>query len=205
MEPKLQALLDKIYQEGVAKGQEVASAVVQDAERKAEKILQEAEKEAVAIRSQAGKDAEELKRNVTSELQLAASQSISALKQQISHLVTFKAVAEPVRDVFSDQEFIRNTIETLIRNWQDGQKGPGDLTLLLPPDEEEALHRYFSAKAKELLDGQLHIEMDGRLTNGFRIGPSDGSYVISFTDKDFEAFFMDYLRPRTKELLYNKD
>ena len=63
---------------------------------------------------------------------------------------------------------------------------------------------YFSAKAREILDGTLAVNFDNRLAQGFRIGPADGRYVISFTDKDFETFFMDYLRPKTKELLYSK-
>ncbi len=201
MESKLQSLLDKIYQEGVEKGQEVASAMVKDAERKAEKIKQDAEKEAADIRRKAQDDADELKRNVTSELELAAEQTVSALKQKISDLIALEAVSEPVAEAFEDREFIKQTIQAMIRNWQNGENG---LRLLLPEEEEE-LHRYFFKKSKKLLDGGLEIDFDGKLQNGFRIGPADGSYVISFTDKDFEAFFMDYLRPRTKEILYHKD
>ena len=205
MEQKLQELLDKIYTEGVNKGQEVATTIVRDAERKAERILEEAQKEASEARKKAREDAEEHKRNVASELRLSASQATHALQQQISNLIITKAVTEPVRQAFSDKEFIKKIIESLIDNWQPGQEGQGRLSLLLPEKDKEELGRYFSDKARATLNGALQVNIDNQLENGFRIGPADGSYVISFTDKDFETFFMDYLRPKTKALLYGKN
>ena len=205
MEQKLQELLDKIYKEGVNKGQEVATTIVRDAERKAERILEQAHKEASEARRQAREEAEELKRNVASELRLSASQATHALQQQISHLITTRAVTEPVRQAFSDKEFIKKIIESLIDNWQPGQEGQGGLSLLLPEKDKEELGLYFAEKAREALNGPLLVNPDNRLENGFRIGPADGSYIISFTDKDFESFFMDYLRPKTKDLLYGKN
>lgn len=201
MEPKLQALLDKIYEEGVAKGEDVAAAIVHEAERKAQKILQEAEQEAKAVRERARRESEELQRNVNSELQLAAEQSLSALKQQITDLITRKAVSEPLRQAFTDQNFIKHTVADVITHWQQGERQ--GLVLRLPANTSEDLSRYLEAKSRELLDGSLTVDLDGKLTNGFRIGPADGNYLISFTDRDFEAFFLDYLRPRTRELLFN--
>lgn len=200
MENKLQELLDKVYREGVAKGEEVAAAIVKDAEHKAEKILEDAKREAVQIRRQAQEETEELKRNVASELRLSAGQAISALRQKISGMIAAKVISEPVGHAFSDRAFIQKMIETLLQNWQSGQ-ATQNLTLLLPPEQEE-LHQYFTAKASDLMNDTLQIDIDGKLEHGFRIGPALGSYVISFTDRDFETFLMDYLRPKTKEILY---
>jgi V/A-type H+-transporting ATPase subunit E len=205
MEKKLQALLDKVYEEGVAKGQEVASAVIKDAERKAAKIREEAERDAAELRKRAQDDAEELKRNVASELKLSAEQALSALKQQISGLITSKAISEPIGQAFSDEAFLKDMILTLTKKWGPSENGSADLAVLLPPDQQEALQKYFSSKSKEVLDHGFRIDIDPQLEKGFRIGPADGSYVISFTDKDFETFFMDYLRPRTKALLFGED
>lgn len=204
MEDKLQGLLEKIYQEGVSKGQEVGAAIVSDAEKKAEKIITEAEREAAEIRKQAREDADELKRNVVSELRLSADQAIDALKQKITNLISAKAISEPLHDAFSDEDFLKSIIKTLIENWRPGQNGQAGVRLLLPGEKEEQLDQYFSAKAREALDGKVEIQLDHRIENGFRIGPADGHYVISFSEKDFEVFFMDFLRPRTKALLYGE-
>lgn len=205
MEQKLQELLDKVYSEGVAKGQEVASTIVRDAERKAEHILEEAQKQADEIRRQAREEAEELRLNVASELRLSAQQSINALQQQISRLIITKAVSEPTNRAFSDTDFIKRAVETLIRNWHSRGGGGEGLSLLLPEKEREALGQYFLAKTTEALDGTLEVTFSDKLDKGFRIGPADGRYVISFTEKDFETFFSDYLRPKTKAILYGED
>jgi len=202
MEEKLQTLLDKLYEEGVAKGQQTANTVVQDAERKAAGIIEEAKREADALRRQAREESEEMRRNVVSELQLSSQQAIAALRQQISGLITTRTVGEPLQRAFSDEAFLKDIIKHLIDKWQPVQDGGGKTVLLLPADKEETLYRYFDDKARDLMDKGLEIKIDHRLPTGFRIGPADGGYVVSFTEEAFEAFFMDYLRPRTKELLY---
>lgn len=205
MEQKLQTLLDKLYEEGVAKGQEVADAVVKDAQRQAARILEEARKEAEALRKQAREESEEMRRNVISELQLSGRQSVDALRQQISGLITAKAVGEPLQQAFSDEAFLKDLIKRLIDQWRPESNGNAEIALMLPPEQEASLYRYFDEKAKQQMNKGLQVRIDHRLQNGFRIGPADGSYVVSFTKEDFETFFKDYLRPRTKKLLYGTD
>ena len=205
MQEKLQALIDKIQEEGVSKGEEVASAIVKDAEQKAKRIVEDAERDAERTRKQAQEEADELRRNVESELRLSGEQAIQALRQRVSNLIAYKAIGEPVQASFEDQEFVKGLIEQLIQNWQPEADGSVSLRLLLPAEGQRELEQYFSAKAKELLDGELQIKVDQKLERGFRIGPADGSYVVSFTDEDFETFFMDYVRPEKKKILYGND
>jgi len=205
MQEKLQALINKVQEEGVSKGEELAAAIVKDAEKKAERIVEEAERDAERTRKQAQEEADELKRNVESELRLSGEQAIQSLRQRVSNLIAYKAIGEPVQASFEDREFVKGLIEQLIQNWQPESNGSVNLRLLLPAEGQKELEQYFSAKAKELLDGELQINFDQKLERGFRIGPADGSYVVSFTDEDFEIFFMDYLRPATKKILYGND
>ncbi len=198
MQERLQALLDKIRQEGVAKGEGVAAAIINDAEKKARRIVEEAEREAAAIRREAEAEAEAIRRNVTSEVRLSVEQALDALKQKISQLIAAKAFAEPLQQAFSEETFLKQLIEKLLQNWQ----GASDITLILPESHGAALQKYFKAKAKELFDGKLAIRLHPHLENGFQIEPADAGYLLSFTAADFERFIMDYLRPKTKEILY---
>ena len=202
MEQKLQSLLEKIQQEGVDKGQEVANSLINDAEQKAEDIVAAAERRAEEIQKQAEQEAEELKRNVTSELKLSAQQTVEALQQRITHLVNTKATASPTQEAFQDKDFLKGIIQSLIEHWQKEVEGA---TLRLSPEREKELYDYFSARAQDSLKEGLTVKPDSKLSEGFRIGPADGSYVVSFTEADFQAFFADFLRPRTKELLYGED
>lgn len=201
IDSKLQALLDKVYEEGVARGREAASALVRRAERDAEAIRAEAEREAAEIRERARADAEELRRNVASEVRLSSEQALDALKQQIRDHLVSGAISAPVRDAFSDDVFVRELILTLARSWNPGEVDV-ELAVLLPPNQEESLRSYLSTRSREILEEGFRIGVDRELDRGFRIGPAEGGWLVSFTAEDFEAFLGDFLRPHTKALLF---
>lgn len=204
MEAKLQELTDRIYQEGVERARKEAEEIIADARQKAEHLLKEAQREAEHTRTKAGEEAEELRRNVTSELQLSAKQAVSGLKQEITQLILTRLLSEPLKETFKDKAFLQRIIESAIQNWNSADSQAG-LALLLPEKEREGLKQYFEARTRELLKEGLEVTLDDRLTQGFRIGPGDDSYVVSFTPEDFEQFFRLYLRPHAAKLLYGED
>lgn len=203
MENKLQELTKKIYTEGVDKANKEAEAIIAGAKAEAENLQKQAEKDAALIIEQAEKEAREIKNNVHSEVRLSARQAISTIKQQLTGLITAKATGEEVKKAFADKEFIQRIIETTLKNWNpSGTKGV-DVALLLPEKDQKELNDYFVKKQKSLLDSGLELRFDESMKTGFKIGPKDDSYQISFTEEDFENFFRNYLRPRTTELLYS--
>lgn len=201
MESKLQELTSRIYNEGIEKANKEAAAILEKAQQEAEKILVNATKEAERLQDAARHEAEELRKNVANEVKMSARQSLSAIKQQITSLITTRLVAEPVKEAFKDKDFVKNVIETVIKNW-DPKSGNLELALTLPKEDELKLSSWFEAKTHEMLKAKLKVEFDDKMSSGFRIGPGDKSYVLSFTDQDFENFFKNYLRPRTTKLLY---
>jgi len=116
-------------------------------------------------------------------------------------MVTAKATEPPTNEAFQDKDFLKGIIQSLIEHWQKEGQGTA---LRLSPDREKELYEYFEARAQQSLQEGLAVKPDPKLSQGFRIGPEDGSYVVSFTEEDFQAFFADFLRPRTKELLYGE-
>jgi V/A-type H+/Na+-transporting ATPase subunit E len=201
MENRLQELTSKIYTEGISKANEEAEKIISEAKKEAEILRNSANKEAIQIVEKAAKEAQELKKNVESEVKLSARQAISTIKQQINELITAKSTDESVKDAFRDKDFLKKIIETTIKNWNPGKEAY-DLQLLLPKEDEKILGTYFNQKQKEIMKGSLEIKFDERMDAGFKIGPKDGRFIISFTDEDFENFFRNYLRPRTTQLLY---
>jgi V/A-type H+-transporting ATPase subunit E len=51
----------------------------------------------------------------------------------------------------------------------------------------------------------LEFSFSPDVRTGFKIGPADGSYLISFTDDDFLNFLKAYLRPKTSHLLFGEE
>lgn len=200
MESKLQELTDKIYNEGIAKARREAAEILEKANQEAEQVLTQARNEANRLLDEAARQSDEFRKNVENEMKMSARQAMSALKQQVATLVTARVAEAPVKEAFADKDFIRKTIETLVSNWSP-QAG-GGLALVLPAGDEKGLGAYFTSRAHSILTEGLTIEFDNRMGAGFRLGPADKSYVISFTEDDFGNFFKNYLRPRTTKLLY---
>jgi V/A-type H+/Na+-transporting ATPase subunit E len=202
MENKLQELTQKLYNEGIEKANAEAEQILAEARTEADKLKQKAEKEAQEIISEAEQKSAEIKKNVDAELALAAKQTIRTTKQQIIDLIVSKVMDEPMKKAFDDEKFIKEIIETVVKNWNPQKNEAIDLSVLLPASLEKEFEKYFTAKPAKELNANLEISFSDTIKGGFKIGPADGSYKISFSEEDFENFFKSYLRPRTIDLLY---
>ncbi len=201
MQNKLQELTEKIYKEGLTKGTEEASQLVSKAKSDAAKIVDEAQKQAAQIVAQAKKEAEDLKKNVNTEVSISTRQVISALKQDVSGIIEAKVIETPITEALKDTNFVKSVIEAAIKNWNPESTQRISLQVLVPQNTEKELSEFLKTKVFNTLNKDLEVVADKNMKYGFKIGPKDGSYIISFTEKDFENLFKEYMRPRILELL----
>jgi len=204
MDNRLQELTDKIYQEGISKGNEEAEKIVSDARAEAEKILADAKKEAEKIVADAEKKSAEFDQNTKSELKLASRQAVDALKQELVGIINGSITSAEIKAAMGDTKFVQKAIETAVKNWAVHHDETIDMQVLIPKEDEKAISDYFAGAAKGLLDKGFSIETVNELKAGFQVAPADGSYKISFTDEDFINFFKEFLRPKIVELLFEK-
>jgi len=204
MTNRLQELTDKIYQEGISKGQEEADLIKTNAKAEAAKILVEARLEADQILTVANKQAADLKENTNSEIKLAARQAIEALKLELVNLINGSITSKDIKAGIGDIHFIQKTIGLMVKNWASNSETDPDMKILIPEKDEDAINEYFNSVAKGLLDKGFSIETVNGLKSGFQVTPEKGGYKISFTDQNFIAFFQEYLRPKVVELLFDQ-
>ena len=202
MENKLQELTQKLYDEGVGKANIEAEKILAEAKSEAEKLKQNAEKDAQKIVANAEQKSAEIKKNVDAELTLAAKQTIRTVKQQITDMIVSKVIDEPIKKAFDDVKFVKEIIETVVKNWNPQKNEAIDLSVLLPADLEKEFAKFFTDKSEKELNTNLELSFSDSIKGGFKVGPADGSYKISFSEEDFENFFKSYLRPKTIEMLY---
>lgn len=196
MENKIQELTDKLYREGVEKGNEEAQKLIAEAQKEAQKIIEEAQNQADSITSNARKSAEELADNTKSELKLFAGQALNALKSEIATLVTNQIVDTDVKAFTSNKDFLNSFIVALASKWSV------DEPIVISTKEADELKKYFSAKAKELLDKGVKVEQVNGVNTLFTVAPEDGSYKINFGEEEFENYFKAFLRPQLVEMLF---
>ena len=196
MENKIQELTDKIYREGVEKGNEEAQRLVSNAREEAAKILEEARKEAEAIVATARKTATETAENTQSEIKLFAGQAVNALKTEIASLLTEQVVSEAVKNFVADKDYLNKFIISLATQWAANEE------IVISTADAEGLKKYFAANAKAVLDKGVTIEKVNGNKTLFSISPADGSYKVNFGEEEFENYFKDFLRPQLVEMLF---
>jgi len=196
MNTKIQELTDIIYNEGVAKGQAEADQILAQAKEESQKIIQDARKEADALIAAAKKESADNAENVRKELKLYAAQAVEALKSEIATVVTDKIVQDSVKGFTADQKAFNEFILKLAQEWGKNQQ------IEIKSADAEALKKYFTANAKELLDKGVKIsQVNGRAAE-FSIQPADGSYKVNFGTEEFENWFKSILRPQLVETLF---
>lgn len=196
MENKIQELADKIYQEGVEKGNSEARKLVQQAREEAEAVVADARKQAESILSEARKSAGEMADNAKSELRLFARQAVDALKSEVASLLTRQSVSDAVKGFVADEDALNEFMLKVASQWS------ADEPIVISTADAESLRKYFAAKAKALLDKGVKIEQVNGMKALFSISPAGGSYRVDFGEEEFENYFKSFLRPQLVDMLF---
>ncbi len=200
MQSKLQELTDKLYAEGVQKANDEAESILEKAKQEAKKIVEEANKQASRVIEDAKAKAEETQRNVESEIKLASQQAVSSLHQEICNSITVKVAEPSLKEVFSDKKYVQSLIVKVVEGW--AKSGNFDINVILPEAEKQEMDKFLKNSLAAEMNKGLSFEYDSAVKGGFKVGPKDGSYLISFAESDFQNFFKSFLRPKTNQLLF---
>ena len=199
MEDKLKSLTEKLYKDGLKKGQNAADELIEKAQKKADKIIEEANARAKLILATAEKEANDKKMKVESELSMSSKQVISKIKNDIATLINLKNVEQASSKAFEDKKFFQDLILNVVNSWsRDGGMNASQIHL----ETSKELKKFVEKHCHELLQAGLEVTVSDGM-EGFKIGPKDNSYKIEFTDKSFFSFFNEYLRPLTKEIIFS--
>lgn len=192
----LSELTDKIYAEGVEKGNVEAKQIVENANKKAEEIIAHAEKKAASIIADAESKSADLDKKTRAELKLYAEQSVNAVKTEIVNLLSDKIAADSVKAATADAKFMQGLIAKMAE--QMAKNGE----VLIETKDADALKKYFSANAKGLLEKGVKIAEVKGIKTDFTIQPAKGGYKLAFGDAEFIAYFKEMLRPQLVEELF---
>lgn len=212
----VEALIEKLRDEGVAAGQQKAETIVSDAQRRAEWIIQEAEREAELLRAKTQTECEALRIAGEAALQLAARDAVLKLRDVLLDSFS-KEVLRAVGEQMADEAFLQRLILALagaVRKEAQLDKA-ADITIELPADvvgiddlrknPDELQHGELSRFAASLAGGLLRrgirfeVAEDERL--GLLIKLKEGATVIDFSDASVAALLLQHLQPRFRALL----
>ena len=200
MQNKLQELTDKLYNEGLSKGKQEGEELLAKAKVQAEEMIAKAQAEAAQIVAAAQKQADEIKTKVASDIRMASSQSLAATRSDIETLVVGKMTDEAVKKALTSAEFVKELIQAVAAKFTT--EGPVDLALILPESLQKELEPFVNNELAKILGAGVEASFSKKVSGGFKIGPKNGGYFVSFTDETFNELIAEYLRPATKKILF---
>ena len=200
MQNKLQELTDRLYNEGLSKGKQEGEEILAKAKVQADEIVAKAQAEAAQIVEAARKQAEELQTKTASDIKMAAAQSIAATKKDIETLIVGKMTEADVKKALTSAEFVKELIKAVAEKFTTD--GPVELEVVLPESLKKDMEPFVTNELAKILGAGVEASFSKKVSGGFRIGPKEGGYFVSFTEETFNELISEYLRPATKKLLF---
>jgi V/A-type H+-transporting ATPase subunit E len=200
MSSKIIEITEKIYREGVEKAQSEATNMLNKAKAEAAEIIEEAKKQAAKIIEDANKKAEETDNGIREELSNVAEQVLTDLKSSVLNSISGQFASEITSDTLNNKELVGDIIIALIKELN------ADSAEAIDVQTEEKLtkdvEQYINAKSADVLKGDINISTNSNITSGFTLVCKDKGFKLSFTDKDFEAYFQSFMKPKIKGFLF---
>ncbi|RKX77577.1 MAG: hypothetical protein DRP60_06335 [Spirochaetes bacterium] len=204
MDDKLQELTDRLYKDGVEKARKEAQAILADAQTQKEEIIRKAEQDAAAILEKGRKESDDLRARTGSELAMAARQAEVALKQRIVNIFSDNILDEGVQSALNNENLLNDLIVATMSAWASDGNIP-DISLVLSEEKKGVFSEGLKSALKKQISDGLNIEFNSRMKSGFRIESKNGSYAMSFTDKDFQEFFRSFIKDKSRASLFKEN
>ncbi|MCQ2286305.1 MAG: hypothetical protein MJZ76_05460 [Bacteroidales bacterium] len=202
MQNKLQELTDRLYNEGLSKGKQDGETLVANAKAEAANLIKEAKAEAERIIANAQKEAEDIKTKVTADVKMAATQSMTATKQEMENMVVSKAVANATSQMLNNEEFLKELIRNVVSAFNPKNAEPMDLEFVLPESIKNNIEPFINNEIAKQFNSEVSVSYSKKVNAGFKVAPKNGGYTLQFTDTEFTELISSYLRPATKKILF---
>ncbi len=210
------ALIERLKEQGIAAGQEKAESIVLDAQKRAEWIINEATLEAEQLIGNAKAEAKAVKAAGEDALKLAARDAFLELRDLLSGSFRRK-VMRIVGKKMTEKKFLEKLILTLAGQVRDktGLDQAKHITIQLPENvvgtdelhrnteelQDGALSHFVVDLATDLLRAGVKLEVSGELDGGLLVQLKDDNIVIDFTDESIAKLLLEHLQPRFHALL----
>lgn len=196
MDSQIQALTEKVYQEGVLKGEQEAAKILADANAQAEQVERDARVRAEQIITEAQRSASELKSNTERELKLNASKLIEATKASIVDVLAGRIAGDSVQALTTNPELLQRVVLEIAKGF-DLKHG-----VEITSSQAEELKAYFAQNAKALLEEGLTIKQVAGKATQYTIRPQNGSFKVEIGEQEFVELFKSILRPQLAQELF---
>ena len=199
MADELQALLDKIDEEGLKKTAAKRAVMLSQAQTEAEGILDEAREQAEKIVSDARREAQLLEQNSEQALRQAARNVLLGLRSELEKRVCL-AVENLLKDGLSAKD-LAGIIGSLCSAYLKEHGEQDNLEVLLEPSQFAELENAVKASLAADLQKQCSLAPAKALSGGFKLVFKGSDVLYDFSDQALAEAIAAHLSPRIAGIL----
>lgn len=199
MPAELQPLIDRIREEAVDKAEQQAEELIAQARFKANSIVKEAEITARQLLQQADKEAEAFAERGRRTLEQAARDVLISVGQGVENILSDLVAEEVDRSLNGD--VLAGLLGTIVEAYlaRDGKEHR--LNVLLSPEDQEELTRFFKQRYANKLAGQVEIRTQRDVVRGFQVSFNNGKVYHDFSREAIEQTLSRFLRPELASIV----
>ncbi len=199
MADELQALLNKIDEEGLKKTEVKRAALLSQANKEAENILDEAREQAEKILADARREAQLLEQNSEQALRQAARDVLLGLRSEMEKRVR-QAVENLLKDSLPGKD-LAGIISSLCTSYLTGQGEQARLEVLLEPGQFAELEGAVKSSLAEDLRKRCSLAPAKNLSGGFKLVFKGSDVLYDFSDQALAEAIAAHLSPRIAGIL----
>jgi V/A-type H+-transporting ATPase subunit E len=208
----VQALIDRLRDEGVKSGREEAARILQEAEEKAAAILEKAREEAEEEKKRSQAVIHEERESAKEALRIAVRDARNVLQEQLtSHFAArikrlaaeelrqpdfLKKVILAIAGKAGDELRQEDSMEILINEeWFGGEKTEG------AADAKATQDAFLTGLTTDMLRDGVTLRPAGVAGPGVKIRLEEGELEVDLTDEALSEMILKYLTPRFREII----
>jgi len=199
MADELQALLDRIQQDGLAKAEAEKTKLISEAKQEAERVLAQAKQEAERVLAEAKRGADLQLEKGREALGQAARDVLLSLRERLQERLS--AVAKGWVGAAVTPEVSAQMLLEIVRAFVAKGGAVDDLSVLLPVAEQDKLAAALGTALGAELAVQPQLSPVPDIGAGFRVVFNGEDVAYDFTDEALAETLSTFLNPKLAELI----
>lgn len=199
MADELQALLDKINEEGLKKADAQREEIVAAAKEEAARIIAAAKTESEQMIEKARQEADMLRAKGEQSLQQAARDVLLSLREQLQERMQTVARAA-IREGLEPAQ-LTTILKTVIESFLEGRDGEGNAVIHLNPDQEKQVRDILEKQLAADLMARVEIAPVRTVSGGFRLQMKGEDVFYDFSDEALAEALTEFVNPRLAEII----
>lgn len=202
MADELQALLDRINQEGVAKADEQREKIVSEARQEADRLIHEARTKADGIVSDAREQADLLAEKGRASLQQAARDTLLSLRQALQDRM--QTVARECIGTDVSPEKLADVIGEMAVKYTEVEGKVKSLEVLASESQADAVRDHLQDALGQDLRDHTEVSPLKDMGGGFKLVFNDEDVFYDFSDKALAEILCMFVNPRIAEIVHSE-